>query len=300
MIGKETKGSVKIWQAHRVLLAKNIQRSYHLHLRQACATYNRMIVRYWCCGGMVEWRMGTFLVVYQQKLFDRLGKYSDKDYGQWPLIDGNRAHVWGQSDNGLVVLDPECVRSTKGDDPQWISLRSFLEEKIVSEYEHYTCAHKSHKILYLDLTITLLFLYMMLIECTVQGRKWRRYLLLSFSLHWTYVGCLGAIKVNGIHLAGMSGIYNYHSYRLGEREIYCHCYIIMLNGLHHLPPHDQSSLQSICHVREYMVIWSISFLLLTHTGYYKRVTLKRTAYHEMKCKNQHTWFILCNSECIQL
>ena len=69
------------------------------------------------------------------------------------MIDGNRAHVWGQSDNGLVVWDPECVRSTKGDDPQRVGMRSFPEERIVSEYECYTCAHKSRKISYLDLTI---------------------------------------------------------------------------------------------------------------------------------------------------
>ena len=61
--------------------------------------------------------------------------------------------MWGQSDNGLVVWDPECVRSTKGDNPQRVGLRSFLEERIVSEYKCYTCAHKSRKISYLDLTI---------------------------------------------------------------------------------------------------------------------------------------------------
>ena len=76
------------------------------------------------------------------------------------MLDGNRAHVWGQSDNGLVVWDPECVRSTKGDDLQRVSLRSFLEERIVSEYKCYTCAHKSHKILYFNLTITfVVFIY---------------------------------------------------------------------------------------------------------------------------------------------
>ena len=49
------------------------------------------------------------------------------------------------------------MRSTKGDDPQRVGLRSFPEEKIDivrdSEYEHYTCAHKSRKISYVDLTI---------------------------------------------------------------------------------------------------------------------------------------------------
>ena len=55
------------------------------------------------------------------------------------------------------ITDPQCVRSTKGDDPQRVGLRSFLKEKIVSEYEHYTCAHKSRKISYLDLTIIYVF-----------------------------------------------------------------------------------------------------------------------------------------------
>ncbi|KAF8337498.1 lariat debranching enzyme, C-terminal domain-containing protein [Cantharellus anzutake] len=53
-----------------------------------------------------------------------------------------------------------------------------------------------------------------------------------------YLGCAGVVNLNGIRIAGISGIYNYHSYSLGHFEKL---------------PYDKSTLRSIYHVRHYDV-----------------------------------------------
>ncbi|KAG9414847.1 Methyltransferase-like protein 9 [Aphanomyces cochlioides] len=53
-----------------------------------------------------------------------------------------------------------------------------------------------------------------------------------------YLGCAGVVQVNGLRIAGMSGIYKSHDYTLGHFERY---------------PYDNSTMRSIYHVREYQV-----------------------------------------------
>jgi lariat debranching enzyme len=53
-----------------------------------------------------------------------------------------------------------------------------------------------------------------------------------------YLGCAGVVQVNGIRIAGLSGIYKAQDYTHGQHESY---------------PYDQSTMRSVYHVREYQV-----------------------------------------------
>ncbi|OQS00048.1 lariat debranching enzyme B [Thraustotheca clavata] len=53
-----------------------------------------------------------------------------------------------------------------------------------------------------------------------------------------YLGAAGVVQVNGIRIAGLSGIYKSQDYTYGNHEAY---------------PYDQSTMRSVYHVREYQV-----------------------------------------------
>ncbi|RHY98064.1 hypothetical protein DYB37_012632 [Aphanomyces astaci] len=53
-----------------------------------------------------------------------------------------------------------------------------------------------------------------------------------------YLGCAGVVNVNGLRIAGLSGIYKSHDYTHGHFERY---------------PYDDSTMRSIYHVREFQV-----------------------------------------------
>ena len=67
-----------------------------------------------------------------------------------------------------------------------------------------------------------------------------------------FVGNAGCVQVNGIRIAGMSGIFNRHHYRDGKT---CHLNSsVWLNpppGFHEKMPYSHSSMRSTYHIREY-------------------------------------------------
>jgi lariat debranching enzyme len=68
-----------------------------------------------------------------------------------------------------------------------------------------------------------------------------------------FLGHAGCVQVNGIRIAGASGIYKMHDFKLGESYSYDPSITQSVVGNHEKVPYDASSIRSIYHIREYNV-----------------------------------------------
>ena len=70
-----------------------------------------------------------------------------------------------------------------------------------------------------------------------------------------FLGHAGCVRVNGVRIAGASGIFKGHDFQLGGRSTFPLApeYLSLFAGHHERVPYDSSSMRSIYHIREYNV-----------------------------------------------
>lgn len=68
-----------------------------------------------------------------------------------------------------------------------------------------------------------------------------------------YLGHAGCVQVNGIRIAGMSGIYKQHDFALGELLCFVGIVFDRSVGQYERLPYVPAAIRSIYHVREYNV-----------------------------------------------